>query len=412
MTHQNTHENQSGLEWWYNAHFTYGAIQLVFIPILIPTFILEKTGKVAFAGVLMAIIGLGGLAAPIIGGLADKYTAHRLAQLSGLLSYALGGVLFAFGGEITLIYYLGSICFGIGSATLLMINPTFIVGAGFSPASEALRLTRLNQILIVGQLIAGLGLGFLTNIGLSYSVRFLVMSGLAIASLILTFMTNKQAAQRIKVESPDNGQETANQPTILQVLWSNYGVLLIAIFMGQIAGTVMTGQYPNYMEKVFNIAPSVSSIALSVSSVVTLILLVIVGKWMEKKGPSPIWLTAILIFVVMSVGLILLGFMGQNIAAIIPLTLYIIFLQAISWQDLVQPALVSRFSTAGAATTQGLLLFAVAVGYALGSILAGDAADSLGFSSLPIIVAISAVLAVIIGVKSFVKHRKQARAGM
>ena len=90
-----------GIEWWYTAHLAYGAIQLVFIPILIPTFVLEVTGSATLAGTAMAVIGLGGLAAPIIGGMADKLRAHRLAQLAGLLAYALGGLLFAFFGTTT-----------------------------------------------------------------------------------------------------------------------------------------------------------------------------------------------------------------------------------------------------------------------------------------------------------------------
>jgi hypothetical protein len=33
---------RNGIEWWYTAHLAYGAIQLVFIPILIPTFVLAE----------------------------------------------------------------------------------------------------------------------------------------------------------------------------------------------------------------------------------------------------------------------------------------------------------------------------------------------------------------------------------
>ena len=87
-----------GLEWWYNAHFTYGAIQTVFIPILVPTYVKEMTDSPTKVGIVMAIIGFGGLTAPVIGGLADKWKAHRWAQLAGLLAYALGAVVFAFSG--------------------------------------------------------------------------------------------------------------------------------------------------------------------------------------------------------------------------------------------------------------------------------------------------------------------------
>ena len=66
-----------GLEWWYNAHFAYGAIQTIFIPMLIPTFVKEMTGSATKVGIAMALIGLGGLVAPVIGGLADKFRAIR-----------------------------------------------------------------------------------------------------------------------------------------------------------------------------------------------------------------------------------------------------------------------------------------------------------------------------------------------
>ena len=44
-----------GVEWWYAAHFAYGATQMVFIPILIPTFVLEVTGSATMAGTAMAL---------------------------------------------------------------------------------------------------------------------------------------------------------------------------------------------------------------------------------------------------------------------------------------------------------------------------------------------------------------------
>ena len=68
-----------GIEWWYTAHFVYGAIQLIFIPILVPTFVLSVTESATMAGAALTVIGLGGFLAPVIGGMADKFRAHRLA---------------------------------------------------------------------------------------------------------------------------------------------------------------------------------------------------------------------------------------------------------------------------------------------------------------------------------------------
>ena len=72
----------------------------------------------------------------------------------------------------------------------------------------------------------------------------------------------------------------------------------------------------------------------------------------------------------------------------IPLACYIIFMQGVAMVDMVQPALAVRASTAGAGLTQGLMMFAIASAYAVGSVGAGAAADSaLGYQSLPWLVA-------------------------
>ena len=96
------------------------------------------------------------------------------------------------------------------------------------------------------------------------------------------------------------------------------------------------------------------------------------------------------IFVALSVGF-------DNIWPYLPLGLYIIYLQAFAWQDMVQPALAARASTAGAATTQGFLLFVMASSYAIVSILSAEAADAFGFGVLAWIVVAGAVMAFIVG---------------
>jgi len=388
---------RNGIEWWYTAHLAYGAIQLVFIPILIPTFVLAETNSATLAGVAMAVIGLGGLTAPIIGGLADKFRAHRVAQLVGLAAYCLGGALFAFLGDTTFGILVGAICMGVGSATLLMINPAFIVSGGFGQDAEALRLTRLNQIMIFGSLIAGVGLSVITSMGLSFSARFLVLSLIALVGLIITMMTNAAAAARIQVsEGPDDSSD--DSVSTMDLLVSRFGVLLLAVFFVTIGHGVITGQFPNYMDRVFSVPASSSALALSVSAVVSLLILDAVGRWMGKSGPEPVWLSAVAMKIAMMVALALLGIAtGGSILAVLPLAIYVVYLQGISWADMVQPALAARASTAGAGLTQGLLMFAIASAYAVGNFLGGASADAFGFDSLVWVVAIVSVVALVLG---------------
>lgn len=88
-----------GLEGWFSAHFAYGIVQIVFIPMMVPSFILARTGSATDAGLAMGLFGLAGLFAPVIGMLADKYKAHRLAQLFGMVSYLLAGACFLVAGS-------------------------------------------------------------------------------------------------------------------------------------------------------------------------------------------------------------------------------------------------------------------------------------------------------------------------
>lgn len=413
-----SNRNRSGLNWWYAAHFVYGAIQMVFIPVLIPTFILEVTGSAVDVGIVMGIIGLGALATPIIGGLADKYWAHRTAQLGGLLSLALGGIVFSISGKgdilADLLYVLGAALLGLGSATLLMINPTFIVSGGFPADEEAKRLTRLNQTAIVGSLVAGVGLGALTSAGLSFEVRFLVLAVVALVGFVIALKSNKGAAARIRRAAKQAEKEAAvdqvtpssNGGKLDQILFSNFGLFLLAVLLLTIGQGAMTGQYPNYMEKVFLVAPSLSASALSVSAIVGLVVLGLLGNWMKRSGPSAVWLMTIIFSALTMVGLILLNLFGTPIAAFLPLGVYVLYQQTISGADMVQPSVAAKASSAGAGMTQGLMLFAVALGYSGGNLLAGFAAETLGFSSFPWIVGTLTILGFILGSLSLSQLRK------
>ena len=390
-------ENRFGVEWWYAAHFAYGAIQVVFIPILIPTFVLEVTGSATMAGSAMALIGMGGLAAPFIGGLADKYRAHRLAQLAGLVAYIIGGLLFALMGQSLVGVFAGAACMGVGSATLLMINPAFIVSAGFEADQEATRLTRLNQTAIVGSLIFGILLGQLIGWGLPFFGRFLVLSGIALAALIVTYFTNTEAAQRIKTNVPDDSESSSPGVSLSSLVFSKFGLILLGVFFVTTGHGVITGQFPNYMKDVFSVPSSSSATALSISAVVSLLILDAVGRWMGKSGPSPVWLVAVFMKIIVMLGLGFLSFSGAGLGALIPLALYIIYLQGISWADMVQPALAARSSSAGAGMTQGLLMFSIALAYAAGNFIGGASADLLGFVSLTWIVAAVSGIALVFG---------------
>ncbi|WP_406611199.1 MFS transporter [Agarivorans sp. JK6] len=394
-----------GLEAWYTAHLCYGIIQLVFIPILIPTFILDKTGSPTQVGIAMGILGLSGLLAPILGGLADRYRAHRSAQLIGLAAIAISALVFALSGANFMLHLLAAVFLGLGSASLLMINPAFIVSGGYEAEEEASKLTLLNQVAIVGSLLAGIGLAALTEAGVSFELRFAVMFFIPLLALLVTAATNKQAAARIKVEQVNEGSEAGG---IMQVVFSRFGLILLAIFFVSIGQGVITGQFPNYMAEVFKVDAALSSMALSVSAVVSLVLLSLVGKAMAKVGGEKVWLLAVVAKVVVMLGLAGLALYAGQLEAYLPLGLYLVYLQGVTTVDMVQPAIAAKASRAGAGMTQGLLMFAIAGAYAGGNVLSGISADSFGWSSLASLVAAVSAIALVVGLTCLVSKPKVA----
>ena len=82
------------VEPWYFTYFLQGAAVAGLIPILLPL-VVSRTGSAAHIGFVMAAFNLGGLTAPLWGGLSDRYRLHRLLLAGGLLAITLGLAMFS-----------------------------------------------------------------------------------------------------------------------------------------------------------------------------------------------------------------------------------------------------------------------------------------------------------------------------
>lgn len=393
----NTERSESTFEWWFIAHFVFGVAFLGMIPILVPTYIMKITNSAAEAGVVMAIIGLGALAAPVIGGFADRYLAHRIAQLGGLLALSAGALVFAFAQE-DLVFAIAAIFTGLGVATLMMIDPSLIVGARFEQDTESSKLTRLNQMAIVGQLTGGLLIAGLTQAGLSFQVRFLVMAAIPFIGFFIVAATNKTATERLRHTAAAPQEETSGETklTLGTILLTTFGLFLLAMALNGLSQSVLESQYPNYMQRVFTIGPALSATALSVAAVANLLFLGVAGRWMAKKGPNPVFITSLIMRLAAAVILIGLAMVGK-VPAILPLGMYVILLVGIAWVDLAGPVLAGRLSVAGIGATQGLLMGSLALGTFFGALLGGWLAETFGFQTLPWITAIGVAFAIVLG---------------
>ena len=191
-------ENAKGpaFEWWMFSFIAAGAGWSAFISLLIPPYVTEASGgNAANAGIVMAIISLAAVLGPVLGGFADKYRAHRLVLSLGVLGLSLGFVAYAVSAEAQAILALDAILLGVSVAALNAVGPVFVIGAALSQALQAKRLTVLNLLQPVGQVIGGVIMAAAAS--LDFSARFWIAAGVILACAAVTWFASAGPAKRI-----------------------------------------------------------------------------------------------------------------------------------------------------------------------------------------------------------------------
>ena len=375
----------AGLSWWYAAPAIFGGVQLVALPLLIPAYVIELTGSAAQSGGALAMIGAAGFVAPLIGGLADRRAWHAAMQLIAVLAYGLGFALLAFVPFIAAVYAATALI-GLGSITLLSINPTFIVAANYGESEKALRLTRMNQAIFIGAIITGALLALAADFGKQGG--FILMVLLALIALGLTAVDNRAAAARMQDASAPDRAEGGQ-------LSLGFVIFLLAVFIGMMASANQIAQGPNVLENVFAVEPAWISTMLTLSALLSLLTLDFGGRLMERADAGAIWVLGLGIYLLSSGGMALLWYSGADLA-LLALLLQLLFMQGLSLVDMAKPALAVRASNLAPSTTQGVLLFAIAGGYAIGTVSGGQVAERASLAALPAFAAAMALLSLIL----------------
>lgn len=159
-----------------------------------------------------------------------------------------------------------------------------------------------------------------------------------------------------------------------------------------IASSNQVAQGPNLFESLFLIDKSATALLLSLSSVVSLLTLDIAGRALTKFSAAKVWIVGLVGYI--AVGLVLsLLVSGDGRFFYLPLVMHLLFMQCLSMVDMVKPAIVAKVTTLPPAFTQGLLLFAIAGGYAVGIMIGGISAAWFGMASVFNLVLGAAVIA-------------------
>ena len=379
---------------WYVAYGLLGAALGGLVPILIPLTV-GRVGDVLDVGLVMAAFHLGELAAPLWGGLADRYGGQRGLATGGLLVTAIA--LAAFPWTTTPAGWIGlAVLGGLGGVTATTLAPLFVVHV-YPPEEWDERLSWLHAFYdgggVAGLLLAG---------GLSQThVRggLLTAAGLTATAAILAWLTiraplgpSTPRAERLR---PARHGDVAlaslrghgHQPTLdtlrqlLPALWSPFHRFLMVWLLALIGSSALFALYPILMQEVFAIPPALSSLTYAVAGGLRLLVYPLAGHWSMRFGQLRVLRVAL--------GVRLLAFGSLFALAMMPLdgqrwlALPIVTVVVLAWPllSVSSTALTAHLSPVGEGEGMGIFKAVSALAGVIGAALAGALAARWGYGT-------------------------------
>lgn len=387
-------------ELWFVAQLTFGLVYIGGAVFLIPPFTLSlPRATPGDVGVVMALMMITGLGGPLVGGQLERFGSFRLFQLLGMVFFAAGFGVLALVDELIGTAF-AVILLGLGGTVVLTTNMSLMASSGLPDGDRNQRLSMLQMSTPLGQFIGLLIIALLIQLGLEFSGLFWVMAALAVVGLILTALTAGPAEQRARdaqasASPADAEEEEAPQMGLGAVLLTSFGLLLLVVAVWFSAHTILLSQYANLMKDVFSIDNNTAAVGMAVAVLLSIPLFPLVGRWLATAPYRLPLLVGIGLQTLAALGLWLISDM-TGIPALVPLAIYGVIMLMLTLNDVSGAVLSTSTSPIGPSSGQGGYGFAMALGGILGAILAGAAADWLGFSGLPVVAAIGFVVAFVL----------------
>ncbi|GAL34990.1 major facilitator superfamily MFS_1 [Vibrio maritimus] len=304
--------------------------------IIIAPVILSRTGSAILVGQVMLILGLIGLVAPLLGALADRFSWHRQLHFFALACHCLALLILLWASQSVWHYWLIAILVGLGSNLILILNPTFALKLNNQPAMQTRALKRLFQIQMLGVAIAGVSVGTLNYFGWSQTAQIVSLIVFDFALLVLVAIAPPTA---IKFE-PAHDEETVSQTRKPSAaIWFGF-VACVALSM--FIGSNMVELGPVIIEQAFGVSVASSAFGMAIAAMVTLVSLAPAGRWMEKHDSQALWLVTIVINLFVAV--VMWGMYGNQVVAMLPLSLILLSIINGAWNDISIAALADKIS--------------------------------------------------------------------
>jgi DHA1 family tetracycline resistance protein-like MFS transporter len=367
------------------------------IPILLPLRV-GQSGTPAQVGWVMAAVSLGGLAAPFWGILTDRYRLHRWVLITGLLFLAFGLAAFSFSSQFGDWFGL-ALLLSIGAAGASTVANLFVVER--HPKSEwDKRIGWLQAFYGLGQVVGLMLAGVLSRIDLNTGLQIsAALSVVAVLSGWLTAKSSPKAAgeKAVLLHAAHHTETTIHSPQRLfhrlslkglkqigVILRSRFG-LLLAVWLLTFGGSAAVfSQYPLFMQKLFGITPSASSLYFGVMAGFGLLLYTPAGNWSDRVGSNTILRVSLGIRLLAFLGLLLLGLTSTGSKGWLAVIAFAFVVFAWSLMSVSGTALAASLSPIGEGEGMGIFNAVNAVAGVIGAGLGGWVADSWGYAATPI----------------------------
>ncbi len=392
-----TAERSTWRQWaetWYWAYALLGVAIAGLAPILLPL-TASRAGNAADIGLVMAAFSLGGLTAPLWGGLADRYRVHRWLLVGGLLTVAIGLVAFAFTPSPT-VWLALALLISVGSAAAATVANLFVVEA--HPSSEWDERIGWLQTFYGGGQVGGLLLaGLLSQVDLRMGL--LVAAGLtALGILPGLFATHTPpvpiSPKPVLLHPTRHGDWVAGSPQRLfhhltwtalrqlrPALLSPFGIFLTIWLISFAGAAAVFSLYPVLMQQVFGIAPGLSSIAFALAAGLGLTLYAPAGHWSERLRPNRVLQIGLGLRLFAFLGLLSLGlvqFEGHWLA----LLGFALVVLAWSLLSVSGTALTANLAPIGEGAGMGIFNAVTALAGVVGAAAGGWVAKSWGYNAV------------------------------
>jgi DHA1 family tetracycline resistance protein-like MFS transporter len=397
------------VEPWFLSYALLGASVAGLAPILLPLSV-GTSGSVADIGLVMGAFNLGGLSAPLWGGIADRRGLHRLLLLSGLLATALALAAFPFVHALSARLALALVQ-GVGAASAATVANLFIVEVHPKPEWDQ-RIGWLQTFYGGGQVLGLLLAGIVG--GADLRPGFLIAAGITVvACLPAMFMKGNprtgpisrpvlnQPSRRTELSagSPQSSYHHLSTKAIhhaLQSLVSPLGIFLFAWLISFGGVAAFFSLYPVLMQHVFGVSPALSSIGFAIAATIGLGLYAPAGRWSHTYGPMRVLRGALLVRVLALGALLVLGITSVTGAGSLAVISFVLIVLAWSLLSVTGTEITAQFSEEHEGEGLGLFNASTAVAGVLGAVIGGWSAGRWGYEIVPVLGIIGALAGILL----------------